>query len=918
MIDFIEASFFVQEKLVRNLSLRLLNPLVQSVQDDLKDIRDQRKVYEKSRDRYDALVARFSSLPKLKEFSLVREDTYQLFEGRKTYLSQSFGYVGRISKFKMGADMFFAESCLMTMRELCELDGVLHGVLRAMCRPADEMQKKTQTWWSEAKKTVALMERDIKTSLDRFAEQHSPEAPFEPSKGVEKAGYLFKKRSHKGLGSQWKRVYLIVKDGFLYQEAPASGKRGHLERSAELHVLLCEVKVADGDRRNCFEVHTSSRTNLFQAESEEDMRDWIRVIENAKGHALRSSSTINIAAKSSSRSSSLDTALGTSSDLYIATDDDAASQLGGSVLSPIREQGVDDLVLSRITMANCPPPDQVFVSFTCLLLPLAKGTRDEEGSAEDEEGNDDADYREKKREESEGMEDRLRLRQLGQYQLGRLHGTADAFYFCGTLFGIRMQERFEWRAISLLTYSVGGLTGSVNIRVVLGASSPPTSSDQHHHRTETLSFKTFSDESVAYEMLHALWKNGRSDQPRPVAELSTALNNRPSVARTPSLESLGQAQGEVSCGCEEHLERTEIDMVLPVSVDELFHLLMDAESPVLQGVFRAQGYKNVVLGPWTPTAEGGRKERTLKMIVPLSHPMVKAKETECFEEHILLCEEPDQRYVIKQLARTPNVTYGDAFVMLTLFCITRHSAGHARLQVHTGLHWLKSPIVKAVIRNGTLKGMAEYMSVYRMVLRRELRSRTPEGHDPHGLEDEHEQMSAQELRREDTVVESAPSGWQGYLEIAKELLSDVRQRWRDNIRRADISVPSFITMLVSLLVLVVAISLHSVLSRQQRPFIPTDRPDPFTFVLPTNLHKDFDPAILEAHLKYVELRNLSEQLKTAFVHINRAQCQTFYAIYASWLAESLSTCLADSAHAESACDHLEAAWRETVRGHPCK
>lgn len=887
MLEFVDALFVVQEKLIRNLSLRLLNPLVQSVQDDLKDIREQRKVYEKSRDRYESLVSRFSSLPKLKEFSLIREDTYQLFEGRKVYMSQSFGYVGRISKFKLGADMFFVESCLMAVKELSELGEVFHGVFQALGGPAEDLQQRAQVWRNEAKQLVSGMEHDLKVSIERVAEKYSPEAPFEVSKGAEKAGYVFKKRQHKGLGSAWKRVYLLVREGFLCQEAALGGKKGKVEKSSTLHVLLCEVKIADGDRRNCFEIHTSNKTSLFQAESEEDMRDWIRVIENAKGHALHSNSSIVINSnsnsngthsthtKSASRSSSFDSGMVSPTD-HMSADDDSSLHVVLNGLTPIREDVSDSMVLSRIMPMPCPSSDQVFVSFSCLLVVTAASPEDA----------------------------------CEKVCLGRLYGTAEALWFCANLFGIRRSERFEWKQVSTLTYTMGCLTGSLSVKVTNQRS--PQASEEIVDKVEFFSFKTFSDESAAFETLNALWRNGKSDQPRPALELSAALS-RPPTARATFLEQLSNtAEGKVSCGCKDHLDRTAIDLVVPLSVDHLFHLLMDVDSPVFKGVCEMQAYTNLSLTPWA-LGEDGLEERSLTMTVPVNHPMIKAKETDCSEEHTILCKEPEQRYVIKQSARTPNVPYGDSFVMLTLFCLTRHSLDHARLQVHLGLQWLKSPIVKAVIRNGTLKGMLEYMAVYKQVLCRELRVLDPEGSGQDlDLHQNPKESSHTSLERDEKDPSLPSRWWQEYLDVAREFWADIRLRWHDNLRRADISIPSRAIFLISASILLLCFFLFSL-----SPLHHARSTHQLAFVPPNNLYPGFQLEQLHKQPKYAALRDLGGQLEKALIHLNRAQCRTFYAIYVSWLAEQLTACLSDMANRESHCDPLNRAWKQAVHDNLC-
>lgn len=95
------------------------------------------------------------------------------------------------------------------------------------------------------------------------------------------------KRENKG---HFKRVFLKLKG--VYLSYSFNGRqRGVVEFSETLHILLCEVKMVDFlDRRFCFEILSTQQNLLFQAESEDDYRDWIRCLELAKSYALKQES----------------------------------------------------------------------------------------------------------------------------------------------------------------------------------------------------------------------------------------------------------------------------------------------------------------------------------------------------------------------------------------------------------------------------------------------------------------------------------------------------------------------------------------------------------------------------------------------------------------------------------------------------
>lgn len=56
----------------------------------------------------------------------------------------------------------------------------------------------------------------------------------------------------------------------------------------KMSILLCEIRPLDyNDRRFCFEVYTGQLSQVYQAESEDDMMDWINTFHTAKSEMLQ-------------------------------------------------------------------------------------------------------------------------------------------------------------------------------------------------------------------------------------------------------------------------------------------------------------------------------------------------------------------------------------------------------------------------------------------------------------------------------------------------------------------------------------------------------------------------------------------------------------------------------------------------------
>lgn len=52
--------------------------------------------------------------------------------------------------------------------------------------------------------------------------------------------------------------------------------------------MMCEIRPIDlNDRRFCFEIYTGQQSQVYQAESEDDMMDWINTFHAAKSEMVQ-------------------------------------------------------------------------------------------------------------------------------------------------------------------------------------------------------------------------------------------------------------------------------------------------------------------------------------------------------------------------------------------------------------------------------------------------------------------------------------------------------------------------------------------------------------------------------------------------------------------------------------------------------
>lgn len=94
----------------------------------------------------------------------------------------------------------------------------------------------------------------------------------------------------------------------------------------------------------------------------------------------------------------------------------------------------------------------------------------------------------------------------------------------------------------------------------------------------------------------------------------------------------------------------------------------------------------------------------------LINKVVEIKETLTF-----LKREEDQVYVVEKKTITPEIPFGDSFAGLVRFCFTRASNDTCRLDISIGVTFLKSTMMRSIIKSNALKGLSE--SIYPIMAR---------------------------------------------------------------------------------------------------------------------------------------------------------------------------------------------------------
>jgi hypothetical protein len=269
----------------------------------------------------------------------------------------------------------------------------------------------------------------------------------------------------------------------------------------------------------------------------------------------------------------------------------------------------------------------------------------------------------------------------------------------------------------------------------------------------THNIKTFGkkDDLEAFETLKAIWSNVSEAQPLEVRKLYDSINSKLAppkqkseatvLANKERAESTGVAsllespdqlspepatlnssisksvdgfdmpdsatapEGEEPCKCEDHLEKKEQDIVLPVCAKKLYQMMFGENQIMFERFHKKMGHSNIITGAWSTDEPVPKREKTY--IVPINNPMVSVKETELNENQQILRKTDYLAYIVVLNAQTPNMSYGDAFACQTKYCITWVSKDSCRLVISTGVKFFKNPMVKSIIKSQSQKSLAE-------------------------------------------------------------------------------------------------------------------------------------------------------------------------------------------------------------------
>lgn len=828
----------------------MVGPILQNLLESVRELKELRRAYERLVEKYDGYLAK----PDRNKEPTVREETYLL---------ETLDYLARLRQFRVTFELGLLDKMSIGLGGFGEFCWALGTLFRALEGDENRLREELPRWQAAEETRLA--------GLKRAPRRPNGLTQLELVKSGKKSGYLYK-RVGRALSSKgnWKRVYCEL-DGAHFTLTAQGRHRSRIQHLARVSVLLCEARTVEvADRRGCFEIYTSQEAwVLCCQEGEDEMREWLRAFEGAKTTAIRAST--------------------------LGTVVEEPEQDAGRAASPPRAM---EYLLMRQNdelhrMLPAMEEAEAVLGHLCGILRLA----------------------------------------CDSYLVGRLFVTAQALYLQpATLF-----SRTESRVVVMPFAGIQAVEPQPLGEHLMAQCLIKLREDDEHEPPSALRGSTnismMCIEQTSIDLLARLHRNSTLPKPKTTQELLTELNLR---TATPSPrqrnyeddsddeQELQQTQEptideEVPCGCAKHLEVTETNVIFPVPADTLFNMMFGAGcSRPLKTLFTKLGYTGAECGDWqeqsiapssTTTDDAAtmsRLERDVRYIVPVNNPLLKAKGTPCHERNMQIIVEPGRRYIVDTEARTPQVPYGDTFITLSRCCITSVGAEKSRLRMSGGMHWIRSPLVKSIIRDATMKGFSRYCKGLVEALREEIKMLKPELDTAAIIQET--PPSPQPERSPSTSGSSMLHG------LAAEL---ARTGKRLAFRYAFIF--SFVVLLFAmwLSAFLFKRTYQALFLRPQYILLsPDQQPAADLLQAIPDLEHWRDQTYAEAYRDLCRrdqtLQDVGHDLLRLARELHRLRGNIGQAQYATWLAEQLTACYLDT-ESTAECARLEDQWQGLVR-----
>ncbi|KAG4107526.1 hypothetical protein H8356DRAFT_921137 [Neocallimastix lanati (nom. inval.)] len=723
--DNINIIYSYKINMVDDLFEKIISELFEFCQMATKDINEKKHSYDKSLDKYEFILNKYSSVSKSKDPNSLVEMYNQVKEMKKKYINNGI------------------ELCESAITFKTKLNQLLYKLFTFF-------YEENVNYHTSILNSFDLVKPDFNNLKEKLDEKKDIVIP-----NYEKSGWLFKKYQ-KG----WNRRYFSIKKGvFKYSMTSSSGKkRGFVWTSTPINVLLCEVKEEpNNDRRFCFSVLTAKKTYILQAENEKELKEWLSTFDNAKHEKLKNlSNNVDDVQRNNEVTDNV-----SDNEVKIEDEDEDGEYLSRPYKGQINSIHLTPNVILyqneqyetknkefHAIIEDVKEDEYLIYSFSCAMqhsvtiqgsifltidyiyfysklfryvtkykipfrdivsIDIQTGVVYNIISIKTNE-NDNNEY----------------IIKMYLKDISKVYRIINTIWENNTSkIQLNAQEIFD------KIYEVDEISDdseSIDESLIENLNETENNSIAEGKRQENEEKEQKSEDKKKNNEIEKKEpevdkidssKQINDVQSRPITVKSDVEkenrnnNNKTETETTASNKNkyalpanIPKPAGPIVCN--EILERKVREVILPIPAKQLNDILFGNDTWLLQKIREKKKEFDMNVSEWTKNSDGNN-ERLVNYMIPVNNVLVKDKETITNESQICLKSDDYLLYIYECLARTPKMPYGEYFLPVLKYIITYQTETTCKLNISVGIRWSKSPnyIIKNAIKSPTLKGLVE-------------------------------------------------------------------------------------------------------------------------------------------------------------------------------------------------------------------
>uniref|UniRef100_A0A2C9LB95 PH domain-containing protein n=1 Tax=Biomphalaria glabrata TaxID=6526 RepID=A0A2C9LB95_BIOGL len=276
----------VHQVLAQQFSETMIYPLNKFLQADMEEITTMHEMYKIASNEHEQSISKYMKQTIKKDDKDRVEINREIHANRKRFHQTALHYYSSLNALQFKKKCFLLEpimgflhaqrTCFQMGQDMMvksDIEQFLGNIGSSVQEVHTELAKETQ-------KTVEIIETIEKQSQHKYFAEPPPDMPFiPPNTNLSNiTGYLFCRTKQVLLTAKWERLYFFTQGKFLMSQ-PKEEFAGSLVIDLSDEGIVVESCQID-DRRHTFQIVSSKKTVILQAENYRERDEWIATLNN--------------------------------------------------------------------------------------------------------------------------------------------------------------------------------------------------------------------------------------------------------------------------------------------------------------------------------------------------------------------------------------------------------------------------------------------------------------------------------------------------------------------------------------------------------------------------------------------------------------------------------------------------------------